>query len=43
MSKEFEKKLFDETEAFFSSRGTEVFYDEIEGKNVLVSGRQDTK
>jgi len=36
VSKEFEKELFDETEAFFSSRGTEVFYDEIEGKNVLV-------
>lgn len=36
MNKEFEKMLFAETEEFFSERGTEVFYDDIDGKKVLV-------
>lgn len=41
MSKEFEKKLFTETEEFFLSRGTKVFYDDVDGINVLVMEYDD--
>ena len=36
MNKEFEKMLFAETKGFFSERGNEVFYDDLEGRKVLV-------
>lgn len=36
MSETFEKELFSEIEEFFSSRGMEIFYDDMDGKRALV-------